>query len=339
MTSFSIAMGTYNGARYLREQLKSISAQDYAPKELIVGDDGSTDDTIAILEDFARRSPFPVMITKNRRQLGYGENFLQTASRCTADWVAFCDQDDVWLPNKLALCAETIASAPSDLGLIVHGVIVGDEQLHEIGRMEWPKAGEYDRLTLPPDWLVQGFRQVFRRSLLTDMPFSHRHLSWIGEPEAHDAWVCLTGSIMGSVTVLADCLAIYRRHESNTTEIAAFGPRNVLERVRGKIRDNSAKYNEQASVYRAIATFLTTRATPEMAVNNRQALSTASQRMSALSETLETRARITAGCPLRFRVQAFGNLVRSGAYSAQPGWGFGLAEAGVDLVRVFLPRI
>src|SRR5690242_8630981 len=124
MVSFSIAMGTYNGATYLPAQLESLLNQDLAPLELVVGDDGSTDDTLAILKNFSVRAPFPVRITSNPKQLGYGENFLQAASRCTGDWVAFCDQDDVWLPSKLARCAEAIESAPADLGLIVHGAIV-----------------------------------------------------------------------------------------------------------------------------------------------------------------------------------------------------------------------
>src|ERR1700721_1466926 len=94
--SVSIAMTTYNGEAHLQEQLDSLAEQRLLPAELVIGDDGSTDDTLNILERFAGAAPFPVRIHKNPKRLGYRANFLNVARRCTSQLISFCDQDDVW---------------------------------------------------------------------------------------------------------------------------------------------------------------------------------------------------------------------------------------------------
>lgn len=332
-------MGTYNGATYLPEQLESLLNQDLAPLELVVGDDGSTDDTLAILREFSVRAPFQVRVTSNPKRLGYGENFIQAASRCTGDWIAFCDQDDVWLSPKLARCAEAIASGPADLGLIVHGAIVGDRNLAEITRTTWPKPGLYDRLSLPPEWLVQGFRQIIRRSLLNKIPLSNRNIPWIGEPEAHDAWACLIAATTGSVAVIDECLTIYRRHETNTTEAVSLMPKTLLQRIVRKVGDKSEQYRELAEVYHSISSYLKERATTQLTPEHRSQFLSASVKIAALGDRLSMRAQINADNGLIKRAHAYGALARSGAYSSRHGWGFGAAEATIDLIRVIAPNL
>src|SRR5579872_6862490 len=102
----SVALTTYNGERYLESQLESLVTQQRPPYELIVGDDGSTDRTLEILQRFAARAPFAVQVTKNAERLGWQRNFAAVALRCAGDYVAFCDQDDVWRADKLARAAE-----------------------------------------------------------------------------------------------------------------------------------------------------------------------------------------------------------------------------------------
>ena len=91
----SVAMATYNGERFLEQQLLSIARQIRLPDEMVVSDDGSNDGTIDILERFATNAPFPVRIYRNLNPLGYGDNFLKAASLCDGDLIAFSDQDDV----------------------------------------------------------------------------------------------------------------------------------------------------------------------------------------------------------------------------------------------------
>ena len=96
----SIAMATYNGERFLEEQLRTLSEQVRLPDEVVVCDDGSTDCTQEILAQFAKSAPFPVRLVINDRRLGWRENFLKAASICTSDYIAFCDQDDIWFPEN-----------------------------------------------------------------------------------------------------------------------------------------------------------------------------------------------------------------------------------------------
>ncbi len=97
----SIIMGTYNGEKYIREQLDSILAQTYPIKEIIIQDDGSTDGTIAICEEYATKHP-NVHFSRNEHNLGFNLNFKIAAMKATGDYVAFSDQDDVWFAEKIA---------------------------------------------------------------------------------------------------------------------------------------------------------------------------------------------------------------------------------------------
>jgi glycosyltransferase involved in cell wall biosynthesis len=100
-SSVAIILATYNGEKYLEEQLQSIASQTHTNWHLIVGDDGSTDGTFAILETFAKTHP--VKLNKNMR-LGFVENFLSTlfAAENAYDYYCFCDQDDIWDKDKIA---------------------------------------------------------------------------------------------------------------------------------------------------------------------------------------------------------------------------------------------
>ena len=101
MTTASIALATYNGEKFLQRQLDTLAAQTRLPDEMAVCDDGSTDGTLEILRQFAETAPFPVRIFQNLKNLGPGRNFRKAFSLCEGDVTFFCDQDDVWFPEKL----------------------------------------------------------------------------------------------------------------------------------------------------------------------------------------------------------------------------------------------
>ncbi len=131
----SVALCTYNGARFLQEQLDSISAQTCQPDEVIVGDDGSTDETLAILERWKNTVPFPVRILTHEKNLGHTKNFEATARECIGDVVFFCDQDDIWLPEKVATVMNVFETQP-DVGLVCHNTTVMDENGKDTGLTE-----------------------------------------------------------------------------------------------------------------------------------------------------------------------------------------------------------
>jgi len=108
--SVAILMGTFNGGKYLSAQLESIACQTYCDWTLIASDDGSTDETVALLEQFQRVHGAARVQIRRGPRAGFAQNFLAMACEAgiRADYYAFCDQDDVWLPEKLQLTIERL---------------------------------------------------------------------------------------------------------------------------------------------------------------------------------------------------------------------------------------
>lgn len=222
----SVAMATYNGARHVFEQLESIACQTRLPDELVVTDDGSRDGTVATLKRFARTAPFDVRIIENQKNIGYSDNFLLAASFCTGEWIAFCDQDDVWLPEKLKVLEEHIAQASQHLVLVVHSSRVVDGQLNDTGYL-YP---HYLQTTLCSGkdldiwWVAHGMSMLFRATLVKSLAFTYRGFDQrFGENIAlpHDFWISRLARTVGEVLLIPNELALYRRHESNVTEFSA----------------------------------------------------------------------------------------------------------------------
>src|ERR1700761_4532631 len=99
----SVALCTFNGELFLRQQLASIQQQTRLPDELLVCDDGSSDQTLTIVREFAASAPFPVKLFENEQNLGFAANFERAIRLCEGSLIALCDQDDIWYPTRLQL--------------------------------------------------------------------------------------------------------------------------------------------------------------------------------------------------------------------------------------------
>lgn len=222
--SLSVALCTYNGASFLAEQLSSLSAQEVLPDELVIGDDLSTDQTLDIIAAFRATCPFPVRVIRNERRLGYRANFLNVAQACKSELIAFCDQDDVWLPGKVARCK--VMFEDPDVFLVAHGFDIVDINLGSpmrAGPLEDRvfAAGERRREPNAP-----GFTQVFRRELLEICDPRLRPLDPTKPTEllAHDQWVEFIADALGKSYFVCDNLALYRQHGSNLYGAFLTGP-------------------------------------------------------------------------------------------------------------------
>jgi hypothetical protein len=227
----SIALASYNGAEFIGEQLASFAAQTRLPFELQVGDDGSSDATLEIVEEFVRSAPFPVHAVRNSENLGFADNFLSTSERCSGDWIAFADQDDVWLPNKLERIAQAIeAHAKDELALVAHKVEVTDAELRPTGGrpgwLDWSGTNLKPWLGRRGLWSVGGCVIVFRAELVReidwrDRPFNENAWRNLGCPkqrmDPHDRWVCLLANALGATLLLDEKLGLFRRHEAAGT--------------------------------------------------------------------------------------------------------------------------
>jgi hypothetical protein len=219
MAEVSVVMATYNGGRFLSEQLQSIARQSQRPLELIVSDDGSTDDTVAIAERFRANAPFAVRIVRNPERLGYGANFLSAAKLAKGEFIAFSDQDDVWQPSKIEIAAATLRSSNADLH--VHAADVIDDAGKIVGDFAQTirRRETFEPMTLAPWGVFYGLSMTMRADILSalDPDRRGRHTFDFQGSLSHDLWVYFVASSLGRVTVDDLRLASYRRHGSNET--------------------------------------------------------------------------------------------------------------------------
>jgi hypothetical protein len=238
LPTVSVAMATFNGERFLAEQLDSLAAQTHLPFELVIVDDGSADATIGVAEGFAENAPFAVRILVNDRSLGHGPAFFRALAECGGDLIAFCDQDDIWRRDKLAMCAEIFARDPG-VSLLVHAGRVVDADLRptrvlipDVGRSRVVRG---DRLS--PWFVDRGFAIVIPRWLrdVADVAARPRAFRRVEDRLMdHDEWACFLAPAVGSIAFVAEELAAHRRHGENFSIMEAPGPPvpRPLRRVR-----------------------------------------------------------------------------------------------------------
>jgi glycosyltransferase involved in cell wall biosynthesis len=216
-------MATYNGSAYLREQVDSILSQLQPGDELLVSDDGSTDDTRQILATYGGK----LKIVNERRVGGVVRNFERVLSFAQGDVIVLADQDDVWLPGKLdRLRAELVYC-----DLVMSNAQVVDAQLTP------QSVTLFEQLRIAPGMLKNIWRNSFvgccmgfrRHLLMRALPFP-LHTPW------HDWLLGLLGSAAGKVVFLSDPLMLYRRHGSNASETGVGSSNSLAIKLRLRIQ-------------------------------------------------------------------------------------------------------
>lgn len=214
----SIALCTFNGARHLNDQLTSFLRQARRPDEVIICDDGSSDQTISIIKAFSRSSPFTVRIFINRNRLGPTRNFDKAVGLCTGDLIALSDQDDVWHPHKLERCERLLNERP-ELGAVFTNAEITDGSLRSLGYGMWDKTKFTPQeqlmvrsgnalIVLLKHYVVTGATLMFRsrfKSVISPIPDF-----WF-----HDAWIALMISALSFLDFIAEPMMKYRQHPSN----------------------------------------------------------------------------------------------------------------------------
>ena len=207
----SIAMATYNGARYLRAQLQSFVDQTRQPDELIIKDDCSTDGTETIVREFGKTAPFKVEFHRNQQNLGYCGNFNAALMRATGDLVFLSDQDDVWFPEKIEHMIGVAERHPEAL-VVMNDAALTDGELNEVGLT---KMGQIRSAGIIMDGFVMGCCCGIQRDLLDlCMPIPAGF-------KGHDNWIVWLAEGLGGKTVEDKVLQYYRRHETNESQFIA----------------------------------------------------------------------------------------------------------------------
>jgi len=214
--NISVAMCTFNGRRFLGAQLKSIAAQQRPPDEVVICDDGSSDGSLDVLQDFALQSLFPTRIVVNSETLGSTKNFERAITLCRGEIVALADQDDVWYPHKLERIEKAFLRSRTTVSAFSDADLIGDDS-RPINSRLWPtisfssdeqehcKNGRtFNVLIRHP--VVTGATMAFRRELfdlVTPIPAN----------EIHDRWISFLLAMCGPFEVISEPLMQYRRHD------------------------------------------------------------------------------------------------------------------------------
>lgn len=220
----SIVLCTYNGQAYLPEQLASLARQQRPPDELIVADDQSTDATPEIVRAFATTAPFPVRFLQNAENLGLNRNFADAFARAEGDLVFFCDQDDVWHPQKLARFATAFALDPQ-VGLVFCDARVVSPQLAPLGHTHWQSVDFTPALQArfrhdPQDqrpYTAGAFEVLSRHCFVAGATAAVRRatrdaiLPWPQE-WAFDAWAAMVSASLWRTRIIPEPLNDYRQH-------------------------------------------------------------------------------------------------------------------------------
>lgn len=313
----SIAMATYNGAKYIREQLQSLANQTLLPYELVVTDDGSTDNTLAIVEQFAKHAPFAVHVSPNPQRLNFANNFMRAASLCTGDWIAFCDQDDVWHEDKLKLVAR--AARRPGTSMVVHQIRPVDTELRPVpGRAADCHVRRGDRPErLPPFGYFAGLCTAFDAALLPLMlmrprfPDAHDH----AYEAAHDKWVCTIADTVGAVRLIRQSLILYRQHGANTCGVAQH---DLAHRWKQSVATSASSYQSSAELAsRYSETFERLAKAPECA-QWKTRLERAAVRYRRTQAYLLARAELYSVRGLWSKLAVFAGLCVRGSYRFNP---------------------
>jgi len=263
--SVSVALCTYNGAAYLEEQLLSILGQSLRPDQIVVSDDGSTDQTLPVLERVvaAWRAEdathvIELVVLHNATALGVTANFEQALAACSGDLVALCDQDDVWWPERVERMVAEFTRRPSlqmvhaDARLVdAAGAALGVTLLQTLGVSDADRAAVHAGHAIDAYLrrnIVTGATMMVRRELIEQSrPFP---AAWV-----HDEWMAMVAAATGEVDLLEEPLTDYRQHGGNQIGVTSLDASGKLGRLLAPRTARNARLLARASVlqYRASA--------------------------------------------------------------------------------------
>lgn len=216
----SVAMTTYNGEKFLEEQINSIFSQSVLPDELVICDDASSDNTVKLIEKLMKQSPINIRLSINKQNLGFQKNFEQCIGKCSGEIICTCDQDDVWRKDKIEVIRNTFENDSSLIMFFSDASIVdmfGKQYDYEdeISLNRWDtrkdKTNLIDllRIIVEMKGTPYGCTMAFKKDLfLKATPFPI-----IG----HDIWLSLCAPLYGNVFASEEKLINYRRHNANTS--------------------------------------------------------------------------------------------------------------------------
>ncbi len=248
-TSVSVALCTFNGERYLTDQLNSISAQTVAPDQVVIADDGSTDATLVIVKAWARTAPASVVVLDEPLRQGVTANFERALAATTGAITLLSDQDDVWLPDRVERSRDLLEGRPwgllaSDAPLIDGEGLALDDTIHSRLGLS---AAEHESVTTG-----DVFDAALRRNLATGATVAVTRALWeaarpFPSTWLHDEWLAMLAASADVMYWAEEPFIKYRVHGSNVVGVNRPTLRYRIHRVIGPQGDRVTRLALRAS--------------------------------------------------------------------------------------------
>lgn len=237
MDRVNIIMATYQGEKYLREQLDSILQSEGVDYMISVFDDGSKDHTVNIVESYQSEHPDKIQFVQNKKNLGHFGNFMQGVVGNPFDYLMFCDQDDVWKPDKilktLACMKQQEVKYSKETPLVVFtDATIVDENLqmltpsfHQSGRLN---TSNLDLAHMLMENKMMGCTMMLNQAMIqkvNELPTQARY---------HDWWLALIAAACGHIEYLPEQTMLYRQHGDNVV-----GNLSFLDYVKNRLNNIS----------------------------------------------------------------------------------------------------
>ena len=251
MHSVAVLMSTYNGERFLREQMDSILVQEGVAVTLFVRDDGSTDRTVEMVRTFAEKNPNIVFV--QGKNVGVGNSFMQLVYGAgeTFDYYAFSDQDDIWLSQKMARAIERIGSEKAPALYCSNQALV-DKNGNTLG-LRHARPVDTGYLQILCNNQASGCTMLWNRSLqrlLIDP--DRRPSAALLCKRIHDVWVGMVASVAGRFVYDETAYILYRQHENNVVGVRKA---NVFREWKKKLRNKALRNGRSALATEIVSKF------------------------------------------------------------------------------------
>lgn len=233
MPTIAILLATYNGEKYLKEQLDSLLSQTMTDWHCYVHDDGSTDGTVNILNEYSERMPDRFTILNYPATGSAKKNFMSIMKYVKEPYAMFCDQDDAWLPYKIKASFDRISQLETDIPVLVHtDLIVADDRMNPISDSFYGYSGIHKVFGSYEHYLVEnnivGCTSIINRPLMNEAMKCNPANIYM-----HDWWCALIASAAGKIELIDTSTVLYRQHGNN--QIGAGKKQCPIERDIGRL--------------------------------------------------------------------------------------------------------
>lgn len=246
-----ILLSTYNGEKYLTQLLDSILNQTYTEWRILVRDDCSRDTTLDILHEYQKKYSDKIYLIENniKENIGVIKSFEFLLSQSTSDYIMFCDQDDIWLPNKIKELIEAITYLEKinpQTPILTHcDLSIIDKEEKIIHQSLWQYAGIKPKILNNNAKYMAFCNSVTGCTILMNKLCKTVVLPFPSNTTMHDAWIALKICQNGIVHNINKQLILYRQHDNNTLGINEY-KFSIIDRI----RNIKTTYTNIVDVYR-----------------------------------------------------------------------------------------